>query len=269
MIAKVIPFRPRRQGASPRQRARQPGHWRCHLALPLRWLGVVAVVALLAVAFQQAGRWLMDPLHFPLSRIEVQGQLRNLAHEDFSRALGGYLEGGFFGLKVEELRQRLAREPWVEQVTVRRSWPDTVQVELRERNAFAFWGREEMVDMAGRRFRPRVIRESQPWPRLAGPDGHEKTMIEAYRQASALLADTGLAITRLVQDERRAWRVVLDNGVELRLGREGLWERLQLFAQVYPQVLAPRSAEIEAVDLRYTNGFAVSWKSPPATGRSG
>lgn len=77
-----------------------------------------------------------------------------------------------------------------------------------------------MVDVNGVRFQPVVVRQSGPWPRLVGPDGHEKALIEAYQQTRALLDPLGLKLTRLVQDERRAWWLTFENGLDVRLGRD-------------------------------------------------
>jgi len=53
----------------------------------------------------------------------------------------------------------------------------------------------------------------------------------------------------------------LDNGMALMLGRqEKSHERLLRFVRSYNRVLAARAEQIEQVDLRYTNGFAVRWK---------
>ena len=123
---------------------------------------------------------------------------------------------------------------------------------------------DEMVDVNGARFRPAVVRQPGPWPRLAGPDGHETALIRSYREADALLKPAGLQLTQLTQDERRAWRLVTANGLEIRLGRDLFPERLQRFVNLYPYLLADLSGRIAAVDLRYTHGFAVRWLSPAA-----
>ncbi|MDQ2697004.1 MAG: cell division protein FtsQ/DivIB, partial [Pseudomonadota bacterium] len=151
---------------------------------------------------------------------------------------------------------------------VRRVWPDSVRVRFREREAFGHWGQDgELVDVHGRRFRPARVLQATPLPRLAGPDGQERTLIRTFAEARALLATVDLQIDRLMMDERRAWWITLATGVEIRLGRAEFSRRLQRFVDVYPQALAPRMERIAAVDLRYGNGFAVRWAQPPATPR--
>ncbi len=56
--------------------------------------------------------------------------------------------------------------------------------------------------------------------------------------------------------QRRAWRVHLDDGMVLELGREQVASRLARFLAAYPRTLAPLNRRIDYVDLRYANGFA-------------
>jgi cell division protein FtsQ len=83
-----------------------------------------------------------------------------------------------------------------------------------------------------------------------------------YHLFRAALASTGLGIAELVLDERRSWRLTLDNNLRLRLGRRQVQARLGRFGRVYHSFIKPQLGRIESVDLRYTNGFSVAWKEP-------
>jgi cell division protein FtsQ len=257
-------LRRKRCGATSRAR-RPPGQGRRLWQPCLRWLGVV--IALLAGGYglYLAGQKLFDPARFPLRHVYLQGELRNLSPGDLQELVQRYLGQNFFVLNIAAVQAAVAANPWIEQASVSRQWPDTVKVRFQERTPFGHWGQDEMVDLKGERFRPTMTGQPGPWPQLAGPEGHEMTLIRAYREASAILDKVGLRPTRLVQDERRAWWLTTDNGLEISLGREQFLKRLQRFADIYPQVLAGQSAKIAAVDLRYTHGFTVRWTRPSPT----
>lgn len=236
----------------------------------LRWLGVALVLVALGFGVRAGSQKLHDPEAFPLRQVRIKGELRNLAEVDLQPVAGEFLGQNFFIANLDALYAALAANPWVEEVTVRRWWPDTVEIALRERVAFGYWGaEEEMVDVNGRRFRPVTVRQTGPWPRLAGPDGHEKTLIRVYQEARALLDPVGLKLVKLTQDERRAWWLTFDNGLEVSVGRERFEERLRRLARVYPRVLAVQIDRISVVDLRYVNGFAVRWKAGPRVPTAG
>lgn len=254
-------FRRKRHGATA-QVVHTPMKWQFHWQPRLRWLG--AVLALLASGYglYSGTHKVLEPERFPLRYVNLQGELRNLDKAELQQLVQPYLGQNFFALNIGSLQTILAANPWIEQVSVHRQWPDRLNVYFQERTAFGHWGQGEMIDVNGTRFRPAVVRQSGPWPRLAGPDGHETALIRSYRDAEALLKQAGLQLAELVQDERRAYRIVTADGLEIRLGRDHFLERLQRFVSIYPRLLADVSGKIAAVDLRYTHGFAVRWVSP-------
>jgi cell division protein FtsQ len=73
-----------------------------------------------------------------------------------------------------------------------------------------------------------------------------------------------MRIAALRLDERGAWEFDLDNGVTVRLGRRQVDERLDRFIRTASQVIAHRVGEISYVDMRYSNGFAIGWRTAPA-----
>jgi cell division protein FtsQ len=202
---------------------------------------------------------MMDPDLFPLRRVQFEGRLQHLSKPELHGIVESHLGRNFFAVNLKALRATLAANPWIEEVELRRSWPDTLVVRFQERLPFARWSDDEMVDVRGTRFRPTAIPESTPWPILAGPDGREWNLIQTYQQANRMLTAIGLTVGRLDQDQRRSWTMNLDNGVQVTLGKERFLERLQRFIDVYPQVLSGRIERIAEVDLRYVNGFAERW----------
>jgi cell division protein FtsQ len=69
-------------------------------------------------------------------------------------------------------------------------------------------------------------------------------------------------------DRRGSWSLALSNGTEVVVGRADARPRLSRFARMLPQLLARNASPLERADLRYTNGFALSWsiKKPAVPG---
>lgn len=248
----------RKRGASVRSR-QDPGQWKVVWFSKLRWFGVAFMLAGLAVGFYVAGQRLLDPNRFPIRQVIIEGALYNVTQEDIRPALENYLGQNFFALDITAVQEDLLNNAWVKWAAVQRQWPDKLTVHLAEREVFGRWGQDELVDVNGIRFSPPVVRHPKSWPLLIGPDGHEMALIHAYQQASTVLDEAGLQLVRIAQDARRSWRLMLDNGMEIQLGRKQMMERLKRFAAVYPYVLADHIDNIVVVDLRYSNGFAVRW----------
>jgi len=75
----------------------------------------------------------------------------------------------------------------------------------------------------------------------------------------------GLQTAALQLRDNQAWELTLANGVQLRLGKRSLENRLLRFCKAYSAVFADKSDQLFSVDLRYPRGMAVQWK--PQTGR--
>ena len=85
-----------------------------------------------------------------------------------------------------------------------------------------------------------------------------------YQRLLDMLAPLGLRIVQLVEDERGEMEVVLAGGMRIALGSEDFLGRMQRFITVYRGELAARAGDVARVDLRYSNGVAVSFREPPA-----
>lgn len=253
-----------RRGASIRQ---AQGLWIGAWLPRLRLLGVL--LSLLGMTGLLHGGWwvLRDEAIFPLRHVQVAGEMRNLNAADVRRVVRHFLGSAFVTLDIGVLRDTFLLNPWVEQVRIQRLWPDTLRIHVQERRVFGHWGVGEMLDRQGTRFRPVYFRSIQTWPRLSGPDGQEQEVLRAFDEAEERVEQIGLRIMLLEMDERRAWRMRFDNGVEIKLGREQFLTRLQRFVDVYPRVLAQRADTIVTVDMRYVNGFAVRWESDEDRGQ--
>ena len=73
-----------------------------------------------------------------------------------------------------------------------------------------------------------------------GQTGMKKDLIGTYQQVRALLDPVGLKLVKLVQDERRAWWLTFDSGLEVYVGREQFERRLQRLARSIRVYWPPR-----------------------------
>lgn len=245
--------------------APQSRDWRIKTGPRLRLLGslllVLGVVALLGWCLAL----LRDPATLPISKIRVQGMFVHLDEAMLRRAVAERAGQGFFGVDIDAVKQRVEQLPWVAQASVRRIWPDTLGIKVVEQKALARWAGGGLVNEAGRIFRPQESSYPSLLPLFSGPENMLETMKEQYRRDGVLLASIGLSIREVHMNSRRALTLYLklpsNGGIELVLGRKQSRARLQRFIAVYKKLLGAHSAEIARVDLRYSNGMSVQWKT--------
>ena len=82
-------------------------------------------------------------------------------------------------------------------------------------------------------------------------------MARQYAVFKKMLQPLQQNIARMSLSDRRAWRISLENGTLLELGREQMGVRLERYVQVHDRSLAQLNQQLTYVDLRYPSGFAV------------
>lgn len=259
--------RPQRRGArlrppTLRERAAQ---WLAVARRLGRWLLWGTLAALLTAAMfggTRALAWATDPARFPLSTVEITGDLDHIDRHALEQRLLPAAAGGFFSVDVAAVARAARDEPWVKRASVRRVWPDKLVVEIIAYNAIARWGDDGVLSDGGEVFR-NAGAVPDDLPQLAGPAGAAPRRVFADYQRFSHLLD-GLPPIRTVRQEARgAWQLVLANGLTIVAGRKDVTARLKRFSAVYKSRLAGVAPPIESVDLRYSDGFALRFK--PAT----
>jgi cell division protein FtsQ len=157
----------------------------------------------------------------------------------------------------------VARLPWVERAEVRKRWPDVLEVSIVEHRPFARWGNDRLLSQHGRLF-PSQGAMPAGLPLLDGPDSRVADVVALYNESRALFAPSGVDVRALKLDPRGSWSLVLSNGTDVIIGSSEARLRLARFARLMPQLLSQKQLPLVRADLRYTNGFALSWPSPAA-----
>ncbi|PSQ90470.1 MAG: cell division protein FtsQ [Proteobacteria bacterium SW_6_67_9] len=209
--------------------------------------------------------WGVRMMHWPIEVVRIDSAVVHTDRERLQEKVTPYARAGFFELDLAALRDALIELPWVRDARLRRVWPNRLRVAVVEHEVAATWNDRALLSRDGVVFSPQRISGFEV-PALQGPDGQGAAMLERLRAFEAALSAIEPEVRALTQDERRAWRLRLDNGVRLRLGRDGVAARLKRFAAVWPRTLHRHADAVSAVDLRYPNGLAVSWRDEAPEG---
>lgn len=258
MFASLFKFR-RKNRAKPKAReSRRTWHmpqvnWSRFLP---QVVGVLAVGGLLVGLAMSIDR--------PLTAVVVNGPFQRVPALDVERAVRENLSGGFLTANLGKIQRAVERLPWADHARVQRRWPDGLYVQVTEQVAAARWGDSALVNTRGEVFAVDVRHIPAELPRLDGPAGSQAQVAELYFQLYPRLLEAGLRATALTEDERGAWQLELSNGVLVRFGRRQLGERVERFLRAGTAVLATRGNDISVLDMRYSNGFAVSWRTQGA-----
>jgi cell division protein FtsQ len=248
----------RRKKSVTRNRRRATGSWlAARLPLLKRCVPALVVIAGFTAAFLLL-RFALDQ---PVERVAISGRFQRVQPLDVERAVRDVVgTQGMVAVDLDLIAVAVEQIPWVDRVSVARSWPRALTVQIVEQQPIARWGEHGLLNVRGEVFAHDSRHIPQELPELEGPEGQQALMTERLLVAAPRLVEAGMRLVRMKLDERGAWELALDNGVTLRLGREHIDERFERFIKAGARVVAARAAEIAYVDLRYASGFAVGWR---------
>lgn len=227
------------------------------LAKPL-WT-IVALLVFLAglwAAYQPFWAW----LNRPVAEISVTGKVRHLDKQALADNLAATLEQGLLETDIATLQEQVVSHPWVRNAGIVRDWPHTLEVNVEEEVPVARWWKDGLLNQEGEIFWPELKPEYAELPRLSGASADTVRVMGQFHDLNQMLRRLDHRVVALNLEPRGAWSMKLDNGIEVIVGRSAVNERLERFIHLYSQVLAPRAAEIEQIDIRYANGVSVKWK---------
>jgi cell division protein FtsQ len=224
-------------------------------------LFVLVGVALLAAALL----WLSRAPWLAIRVIQLEGDLQRNSVATIRANAMPRLAGNILSIDLERSRAAFETVPWVRQATLRRVWPDRLSVRLAEHQAVALWqgedGNERLVNEFGEVFEANVGDvEDQKLPQFSGPEGSSAAMLALYRRLLPLLAEQRMQPVALQLSGRGSWRVELDTGATLVLGRgseDELVERSERFLRTVSQITGRFQRDLEYADLRHADGYAV------------
>lgn len=217
--------------------------------------GVLVGMAALAFSIATVVLLVRSPW-FPVRHVDLTHPLQRTTKADIEAATEGRIGGNFFAVSPAELRAALERLPWVRRASVRRVWPDGLEVSLEEHVPLARWGDDALINTHGERF---FGATDAQLPRFFGPAGAEREVAQRYGRFADAIAPLGTELERVVLTPRYAWQLRLASGLHIMLGRdaEAGEARLRKFVEIYADTLGRIARKHDYVDLRYPNGFAL------------
>lgn len=225
----------------------------------LKWLLISSVIAVsLWAGWKELKAQGADLL--PIKYVRIEGVFQYIAKDALKQALLKQVMTGFFNVDVQSIRQLVLVLPWISQVKVKRVWSDTIEIKIYEQYPVARWKAVGLLNEQGDLFMPDNLEQFSKLPLLEGPEDSEKKLMDVMKTMQTALVKYDLSIAEFKVNERRAWGVVLSNGLELTLGQNQPLQKFKRFLTTLPILGKQKVEAMQRVDLRYPNGYAVTWK---------
>ncbi|MBC2770364.1 cell division protein FtsQ/DivIB [Pusillimonas minor] len=238
----------------------------------------LAMLALLAMVVGVVV-WVVQRPYFAIAQVQIKPMdeqaLGYVSVATVQATIAGKLMGNFFSVNLDEARRLLETVPWVRNVSIRRVWPNTLQVEFEEQQPLALWNEDQMINTWGEAFRANQgeLPDDAALPEFSGPQDAERLVVQRYAELVRWFAPLGLTVREIHLSPRYAWSVKLSDGLLLNLGRDPAADvadphgrsgalpfakRIERFVQAWPVLAQQMQQKVASADLRYPDGFAVT-----------
>jgi cell division protein FtsQ len=196
----------------------------------------------------------------PIKYVRTEGVFQYLSKNEIKTVLQPLVMTGFFDADMQAIHSSVSTLPWVDTVTVKRIWPDAIDIKVREKKPYARWGKNSLITERGIIFTPKNIEQFHNLTVVTGPELQQIKVLEIMKGIKTALADQSMELVEFSVNERGAWKIKLATDMEILLGRNEQLKKLQRFLKTLTVLKKEQVEQMAIVDLRYPNGYAVSWK---------
>jgi len=201
-----------------------------------------------------------------IAAVSLSGQ-RQVSREEIFAAAGVTESSSLLFLDVADARARLEAIPWIAEATVRKLYPDRLQITVTEREPFALWqqqGKVKVIAADG------TVLSEKVEPRLASLSFVVGNGAAARARDFLAVLDKYPSIRDSVRASiyvaERRWNLKLKNGVDVRLPETNLEGALATLARLDREKNL-LSRDITAVDLRLADRLTVRLSDAVAQAR--
>ncbi|WP_455465604.1 cell division protein FtsQ/DivIB [Bartonella sp. B39] len=199
----------------------------------------------------------ISDIGFEVTDIEISGNKR-VVKQRVLEILGLDLSPSIFVFDVDRARSVLEQQAWIQSANVQKIYPNRVRISVVEREPYAIWqhdGMMDIVDSTGRVIVPFQGGLVRGLPLVVGQGAQNAAKV--FIQALSAYPQLYNRVRAYVRVGDRRWDLVLDNGVRVKLPENNALERLSsLIKAGIEQDLFSR--DILSIDLRLSDRITVS-----------
>ena len=223
-------------------------------------------VEAIRIAIKDAADGAANAAGMRIAAVSLSGQ-RQVSREEIFAAAGVTDHSSLLFLDVAQARAKLEAIPWIAEATVRKLYPDRLQVTITEREAFALWQRQGKVAVIAA---DGTVLAASVEPRLAtlpfvvgnGAAARARGFLAVLDQYPAIRDQVRASI--LVAERR--WNLRLKNGIDVRLPDTNIEQALETLAR-FDREKSLLTRDIVAIDLRLPDRVTVRLSDAAAQAR--
>jgi cell division protein FtsQ len=224
--------------------------------LYILFIGPVCILSMLSIAYLFSRE---EPLFF-LQNIKVNG-LSQLGDKETMAKITPYLKESIFKVDVSKVREALTSHPFVKEVSVKRVYPFSIVIDVKEKIPSALWvagdGTVQILDEQGEPYRGLGKDEVKGLYLISTRERSDAKRV--FGETNAFFTEGILKKGQLSEVSYRDGDLTvfgLDDGVEIILGKEDHKKRLKRALAVLKDA-SKRGLVIKCIDARFEKGAII------------
>ena len=199
-------------------------------------------------------------LNRPIDSINVSGDLKRVSTKSIENNTNNLLTKGFLSFNASEIKKKLETLDWVQSVEIAKIWPNKIDIRIMEETLVGIWNNDLILNSSGKLYVVDQRSIPENIPQLNGPKGSERDVMKLFIKIDSLLTGRGLYLEAITLDARGSWSFTIKPKIEIKLGKTEINQKLERFFLALDQSLLAKIHKVSYIDLRYSEGLAVSWK---------
>lgn len=218
-------------------------------------------------AFRDARDAVANTAGFRIAHVAISGR-KNLSQDEVL-AIGGVSgRRSLLFLDAAIVRDRLKATPWIADATVLKFYPDSIQIDIVERAAFALWqhaGSVSVISEKGTVLQPYTPGPFKSLPLIVGKgaETHAKDFLDLLAQHPHIRSQ----VKAIVFVGERRWNLRLADGIDVRLPEQDVGGALAMLTKLDKDEKL-FSRDITAIDMRLPDRLSVRLSEDAAKARA-
>ena len=222
-------------------------------------ISILFIVAFVLFSAYKLHQTKLTPPRFDQGKVknlQISGALKNVNSQMISQKIAHLLAEDIVNLDMTQIQQTIEDMPWVRTAEVVRIYPSTIKVAIKEQIPVAIWNGKSYLNQYGEIFNAPDIEDKEMLTKLNGKNEKAKVMLKLYSSLKNSIATDMLQT--IFQNENGVYRLKLNNGTEVVLGRKQLNQRINRLTKML-DLIESHTQVITRIDLRYRKGMAIKF----------
>ena len=139
----------------------------------------------------------------PIRTIQLSGTFRYINQQEVESAVQPAIGEGFFSLDINRVQQTLGDKPWVESISIRRIWPDRLDIAIVEKRPVARWDDTHLLSDKAVVYRARAKAFAE-LPLVYTAGNNPRQMLDLYYRLAGRFAELNETLVAVRKDSRGA-----------------------------------------------------------------